>query len=187
MLFVLKSLWFLSGYVSGEACLSSSGSEWSWFLPTYEACLLETMALTQESHFIGHLGGLKLPKTADNWSVSNIIKLTFFSDCDEHCFHSIGFLAPLVIYIIGQWHHWFYALQKNQCWLWAWKNLVLLRCVILIKTVATSINSKISCFSANEQQNKPHKLVLFSLRIEWQDPKKSQLYLDQHWKRIRRL
>ena len=29
---------FYLGYVSGEACLPSSGCEWSWFLSTYESC-----------------------------------------------------------------------------------------------------------------------------------------------------
>ena len=32
---------FYRGYVLGEARLPPSGSEWSWFLSTYEACRLE--------------------------------------------------------------------------------------------------------------------------------------------------
>ena len=32
--FIMTSLWFYGGYVLREACLSSSGSEWSWFLST---------------------------------------------------------------------------------------------------------------------------------------------------------
>ena len=38
----MTSLWSYRGYVSGEACLTSLGSEWSWFLSTYEAFRLES-------------------------------------------------------------------------------------------------------------------------------------------------
>ena len=40
---------------------------------SYEACRLETVALTKESHFIGRLRteGGKLPKTTDHWSLSS--------------------------------------------------------------------------------------------------------------------
>ena len=48
-----QSLEFYWGYFSGEARLPSSDSEWSWLLSTYEACRLETVAQTKQSHFIG--------------------------------------------------------------------------------------------------------------------------------------
>ena len=41
MSFIMTSFWFYRGYVSGEACLPSSGSERSWFLSPYEACWLK--------------------------------------------------------------------------------------------------------------------------------------------------
>ena len=50
MPFIINHLWFCRGCVSRDARLPSWGSEWSWFLPTYEAFRLETVALTKESN-----------------------------------------------------------------------------------------------------------------------------------------
>ena len=60
-------------YVSGEPRLSSSGSEWIWFLPTCAERRSRNMAIITESHFIRCLRveGVKLPKTVDHWSLRN--------------------------------------------------------------------------------------------------------------------
>ena len=141
MPFIMTSLWFLLGYVSWEACLPSSDSEYNLlkmfeFIKAVSDSLLgminavyhdkpsifigatfheklvshhgavnqadsclhmrrassKIVAQRKESHFVGRLVGVKLPKTADHWSVRN--RSAVF------CLQKLGTYSIWYIYII---------------------------------------------------------------------------------------